>query len=103
MSSFLQTAASIAGSLCAILTAAVLIIRPVRERVLGIRAIVSGVKCLLRSDMLRIYYKGRARHDTIRQHERENLDAEYKAYKALGGNSFIDDIYCEIKKWSVET
>ena len=28
---------------------------------------------------------------------------EYKAYKALRGNSFIDDICAEVRKWEVIT
>ena len=99
---FLKQIAENSGYIAAIITAATLLIKPFRDRFLGFGAIVSGVKCLLRADMLRIYYK---RHDanTIRQHERENFESEYKAYKALGGNSFIDDIYQEVKKWEVES
>ena len=64
--------------------------------------VAEGVKCQLRSDMLQIYY----RHlDTksIRQYEYENFVMLYEAYKALGGNSFIDKIYNEVKTWKVIT
>ena len=91
---------SIFGSFSAIVTAAVLIIRPLREKLLGQKAVQSGVRCLLRADMLHAYYK---HHETrtIRQYERENFEAEYSAYKALGGNSFIDTIHTEVQKWEV--
>lgn len=62
--------------------------------------IKNGMKCQLRSDMLRIYYHNRA-GKTIRQYEYENFLMLYAAYKALKGNSFIDKIYAEIKAWDV--
>ena len=64
--------------------------------------VARGVKCQLRSDMLHIYY---AHKDTkqIRQYEKENFIFLYKAYKSLKGNSFIDDIYNEIRTWEVIT
>lgn len=66
----------------------------------AIKRISDGQKCQLRSEMLRIYYHS-AHDKTLRQYEYENFVALYNAYKALGGNSFIDKIYEEIKKWSV--
>lgn len=96
----LKQVSGFAGSLSAITAAAVLLIKPLRERIFGIRSIVSGIKCVLRYNMLDTYYKWREK-DSIRQYERENFDAEYRAYKALGGNSFIDTIYEEIKRWDV--
>lgn len=62
--------------------------------------IADGQKCLLRSDMLRIYYHNRER-EKIRQYEYENFVYLYEAYKALKGNSFIDKIYSEVKTWEV--
>ena len=59
-----------------------------------------GVKCLLRSDMLHIYYRHKDT-ETIRQYEYENFEMLYKAYKALGGNSFIDKIYKEVQTWEI--
>lgn len=64
--------------------------------------IIQGIKCLLRSEMLRTYYHNRDRK-TIRQFELENFIALYKAYKALRGNSFIDKIYKEVMSWEVIT
>ncbi|MBQ7347820.1 MAG: hypothetical protein IJW55_07670 [Clostridia bacterium] len=64
--------------------------------------ISNGIKCQLRSDMLRIYYHHRE-SKTIRQYEYENFVFLYKAYKALRGNSFIDKIYAEVKTWEVVT
>ena len=64
--------------------------------------VANGVKCQLRSDMLQIYYH---HYDVkeIRQYEYENFVMLYEAYKALGGNSFIDKIYSEVKTWEIIT
>ena len=96
----LQQAAGIVGCVSTLVTAVVLLIKPIRDKVLGFGDIFTGMKCLLRADMLRVYYKHHERNE-IRQHERENFDSEYRAYKALGGNSFMDSIYQEVSKWEV--
>lgn len=64
--------------------------------------LINGVKCLLRSDMLNIYYHNKD-SKKIRQYEYENFVYLYKAYKALKGNSFIDKIYKDVQTWEVET
>ena len=63
---------------------------------------IQGIKCLLRSEMLRTYY-GNKENGTVRQYELENFIKLYKAYKALKGNSFIDKIYKEVMTWEVIT
>lgn len=70
--------------------------------VIAIFKIINGIKCQLRSDMLRIYYKCKD-SKTIHQYEFENLEHLYKAYKALKGNSFIDKIWKEAQGWAVVT
>jgi hypothetical protein len=67
-----------------------------------IHKLSEGTKCQLRSEMLRIYYHNRD-SKTIRQYEYENFVMLYEAYKALKGNSFIDKIYDEVKKWTIIT
>lgn len=64
--------------------------------------LINGMKCLLRSEMLRTYYHNKDR-EKIRQYELENFVFLYKAYKALKGNSFIDKIYNEAITWEVIT
>ena len=68
--------------------------------ILSNRKISNGTKCQLRSDMLRIYYANQETK-TIRQYEKENFVMLYEAYKALKGNSFIDDIYKQVRTWEV--
>lgn len=64
--------------------------------------ISEGIKCQLRTDMLRTYYHNKS-DEKIRQYEYENFMKNYKAYKALKGNSFIDDIYKKIENWEIVT
>lgn len=66
----------------------------------SIKRIANGTKCQLRSEMLRIYYNHRETKK-IRQYEYENFVALHEAYKALKGNSFIDEIYEKIKEWEI--
>ena len=70
--------------------------------IVSIGKVMNGTKCLLRSEMLRIYYR---HQDTgeIRQYEYENFVYLYEAYKKLKGNSFIDKVYAEVKKFKVIT
>lgn len=75
--------------------------------VVAIIYILNGLKCLLRNEMLRIYYSHKEKAEAegkdtvvIRQYAIENFVFLYKAYKALKGNSFIDKIYKEImEEW----
>lgn len=70
--------------------------------IVSIGKVMSGTKCLLRSEMLRIYYRHRDTGE-IRQYEYENFVYLYEAYKKLKGNSFIDKVYAEVKKFKVIT
>ena len=97
----LKDIASIALSITQVVTCAVLIIKPLREWVMGVEDTREGQRCLLRTQIVRIYYHNI--HDrTLKQYEYENLVACYKAYKKLGGNSFIDHIYEEMQTWTVK-
>lgn len=66
------------------------------------KRIIEGQRCQLRAEMLRIYYKNKDRGQ-IRQYEAEHFDKCYHAYKALKGNSFIDEIYKKAHQWEVVT
>lgn len=57
-------------------------------------------RCLLRDKIVNIYYRHKD-EKRLRQYERENLDLLYEGYKELGGNSFVDTIYTEMKGWEV--
>lgn len=98
----LKVIADICTRVMAVVALLVALIKPLRERVLGVTASRTGVRCLLRSDMLHTYYKHKD-EDKIRQYELENFMHLYNAYKALGGNSFIDKIKQEVDGWEVVT
>ena len=93
---------SVCSGLGSILSLLLLLAKPVRERLFGLSAIREGQKCMLRADMLATYYKHRE-EKTIRQYEYENFLYEYKAYKALRGNSFIERIAREVAEWEIVT
>ena len=96
----LETVAQVCSCITVIGAALMLFIEPLRETVSGTRHLKEGQKCLLRANMLHTYYKHREQ-ESMRQYEYENFVYEYKAYKALHGNSFIDRIYDEVKTWEI--
>lgn len=70
--------------------------------ILEYHKIQEGIRCQLRSGMLHIYYKN-LESKTVRQYDLENFILMYKAYKALKGNSFIDEIYEAVTSWEMIT
>ena len=98
---------SIIAQICSLITAAAaaiaLLVKPVRNKLFGLTEIKEGQKCLLRSEMLAIYYKGKERNNVLRQYEFENFCLLYAAYKAEGGNSFIDKIKKEVHNFEIIT
>lgn len=96
----LTVLAGISSCVTGIGAALILLLRPVREALMGTKHLREGQKCLLRSNMLHTYYRNKER-SAIRQYEYENFLLEYRAYKALRGNSFIDRIYQEVKTWDI--
>ncbi len=95
-------AAEAASAVSGLVAAALLFIKPLREKLLGVAQIREGQKCILRQQMLNSYYRHKD-EDCIRQYEYENFLYSYHAYKAMGGNSFIDKIKAEVDTWEVET
>lgn len=88
--------------LCAVVTgiaAAAGVLWKIREK---FNAVVEGILCQLRTEMMRTYYRHKD-DKRIRQYEMENFEHNYKAYKALGGNSFIGKIHEEVCQWEVVT
>lgn len=87
------------AALCGEITILLGVIIPV---IIWVVRIGNAQKCLLRSDMLHIYYHCRETR-IIRQYEYENFVMLYEGYKALKGNSFIDKIYKEVQEWDIIT
>lgn len=94
--------AQIASYITTIAAAFFLLVKPIRERVFGMKQVHDGQKCLLRSDMLRTYYRHRDSKE-IRQYEYENFILEYNAYRALKGNSFMKKIHDDVQTWRIIT
>lgn len=89
-----------AKDICSIATCTALVIKPVREWLMGTRALREGQCCLLRSEIVRTYYRHHE-DEKLREYEYKNVTQCYEAYKTLGGNSFIDHIYNEMQKWEI--
>lgn len=92
---YLSVAAAIVSEMLILVGAAVPVI-------VWVHRIVDGQRCQLRTAMLHTYYNCKDSEE-IRQYDRENFDKLYCAYKKLGGNSFIDDIYKEVRAYTVIT
>lgn len=56
-----------------------------------------ALKCLLRSAITKIYYKY-TELGHIPRFEKENASYLYSQYKAMKGNSYVDEIYPDIIK-----
>lgn len=63
-------------------------------------AIIEGIRCQLRTEILRTYYRHKD-DKKMRQYEMENFEHNYRAYTALGGNSFVGNIHEEVCTWEV--
>ena len=97
---FLQVVADHAGDICQILTCAAFLIKPIREWLFGTKQIRDGQRCLLRSAIMQIY-RDHKQTRKLSEYEYRHLEYCYKAYKRLGGNSFIDHIYAEMQEWEI--
>ena len=81
--------------------AAAIIIKPIREKLFDTKRTQEGQRCMLRAEMLSIYYRGQDAGGKLRQYDYENFVLLYAAYKALDGNSFIDTINEKVKNMEV--
>lgn len=95
-----QEIAALAKDICSIVTCVILVVKPAREWLFGIGLIKEGLRCLLRSEIVRMYYRHKD-EKKLREFEFKNLEFCYKAYKALKGNSFVDHIYAEMQEWEI--
>jgi len=96
----LKQAADHAGDVCQVITCCILLIRPVREWLMGTESMKEAQRCLLRSEILRIYYRHTG-DKKLQEYEYRNLVQCYEGYKALKGNSFVEHIYREMQEWEI--
>ena len=95
-----QKIALIASEVMAILALLTFLVKPIREKLFADRAAREGMQCLLRSEIVRTYYR-HLDEKKMRQYEFENLSKCYKAYTKNGGNSFVNHIYEEMETWTI--
>lgn len=98
-------AISMIFQICSLITslaaAIAILVKPIRKKLFGMKAIEEGQRCMMRAEMLSIYYAGKDAGNKVRQYDFESFVLLYAAYKALGGNSFIDEINDKVKKMEV--
>lgn len=85
-----------AGAISVLAAAAAILCKGMRM----VGNIVEGIRCQLRTDMLRTYYRHKDEKQ-IRQYEMENFEHNFAAYNALNGNSFVNKIREEVCNWEV--
>ncbi len=88
------------AEMTALIAELVALIGVVITGIVSISKVFDGQRCLLRSEMLKIYFKHQQEKE-IRQYEYENFCMLYEAYKKLHGNSFIDKVNEDVKEWRI--
>lgn len=96
----------VASSLMAVITLAILLIKPIRNKVRqqiekesSFKTDVSdALKCLIRHSITSIYYRYRDERK-IPEYEYQNLILLYDYYKLLKANTYIKDIMQIMNSW----
>jgi len=65
-----------------------------------IKAMVEAVKCLLRNDILVIYYRFKE-SKSITKWQLEAIEHSYTLYKKLRGNSFVENIVNIVRTFKI--
>jgi len=55
---------------------------------------------LTKESITKIYYDN-LDDKTLKEYERESLDALFDGYVEMGGNTFVKDIYSQMRNWKV--
>jgi hypothetical protein len=93
---YINELAKVIGSVTAIIGALVAVYKMYGEW----QKARNGQLCLLRNELLKIYYKYKDQEE-LPQYEAQNFTMMYDAYKARGGNSFIDEVHKHVIKWEL--
>ena len=97
---YFNTAVGVVAGLMTVIGAVVHFTLEYKKLNRAIRDVREGMKCMLRGSMLDAYYR-HGENDAIPQYEYQNFELQYAAYKALGGNSFVDKVHEDVKKWEI--
>ena len=65
-----------------------------------ILALIDGVKCSLRNDILQIYDNCKEKKE-IHKYDLEAIELSSQLYSKLKGNSFVQDIVKEVKTFKI--
>ena len=63
-------------------------------------AMIEATKCSLRNDILEIYDRCKDKEE-ITKYQLQSIEYSYKQYKALKGNSFVENIYERVQKFKI--
>ena len=63
-------------------------------------AMIEATKCSLRNDILSIYDRCKDKKQ-ITKYQLESIEYSYKQYRALKGNSFVENLYERVQKFEV--
>lgn len=108
---YIELIGSVAGYIITIVTCLTLLIKPLREKVLGIKRQrlheeeIENQKtekdlCLLRHNMKSIY-NTYCSAKKIPEMEYIDFITHFCIYKQMNGNLFVDDLFNKIKNWDV--
>lgn len=64
------------------------------------KAMIEATKCSLRNDILEIYDRCKE-SKKITKWQLESIEYSYKQYKALKGNSFVDNLYNRVQTFEI--
>lgn len=65
-----------------------------------IKAMIQATKCSLRNDILSIYDRCKD-SKKITKYQLESIEYSYEQYKALRGNSFIENLVEQVEKFEI--
>lgn len=65
-----------------------------------VKAIIKGIKCTLRNDILDIYDRCKDRGE-ITRYQLQSIKYSYDVYKKFKGNSFVDDIVKKVNSFKI--
>ena len=65
-----------------------------------VRAIMKGIRCCLRNDILDIFDRCKEKKE-ITHYQLQSIKFSYDVYKKLKGNSFVDDIVKKVNEYKI--
>ena len=99
MLDFFDALFKVVQGITGLVTLLIVFVKPFRLWIFNAKS-RKALRCTLRNIITQFYYSHRTVCE-LHQYEYENITKIYKAYKDMGGNSFIDKLWEEeAEKWS---